>query len=76
MAARGLVNGRGPRRRRGRDRTFRSVVSDTDTPKSFLERCTLSAEGTVPIVSLFLIEEAFDALFGSLLKFFVVDANL
>ena len=29
------VNGRGPLRRSGRDRAFRPVVSDTDTPKKF-----------------------------------------
>ena len=33
MAARGLVNGRGPLRSSGRDSAKR-VVSDTDTPKS------------------------------------------
>ena len=37
MAARGLVNGRGPRRRRGRDSAKR-VVSDTDTSKVLLEK--------------------------------------
>jgi len=36
MAARGLVNGRGPLRSSGRDSAKR-VVSDTDTPKSSLE---------------------------------------
>ena len=39
MAARGHVNGRGPRRRRGRDSAKR-VVSDTDTPKSLY--CVIS----------------------------------
>ena len=37
MAARGLVNGRGPSRSDGRDSAKR-VVSDTDTPKSFPEK--------------------------------------
>ena len=32
------VNGRGPPRSGGRDRAFRPVVSDTDTPKSFREK--------------------------------------
>ena len=36
MAARGLVNGRGPLRSSGRDSAKR-VVSDTDTPKVLLE---------------------------------------
>jgi len=36
MAARGLVNGRGPLRSSGRDSEKR-VVSDTDIPKSSLE---------------------------------------
>ena len=40
MAARGHVNGRGPRRRRGRDSAKR-VVSDTDTPKKFPEERTI-----------------------------------
>ena len=37
MAARGLVNGRGPLRRSGRDSAKR-VVSDTDTPKVLLDK--------------------------------------
>ena len=50
MAARGLVNGRGPRRRRGRDSAARRVVSETDTLKSspdnwrhFVSTCNLSS---------------------------------
>ena len=49
MAARGLVNGRGPPRSGGRDSAKR-VVSDTDTPKSSLEYRTKYTKGTVPIV--------------------------
>ena len=40
MAARGHVNGRGPRRRRGRDSAKR-VVSDTDTLKNTHEEPSL-----------------------------------
>ena len=35
-----------------RDSAVRRVVSDTDTPKSFLDNSTTSTEGTVPIVLL------------------------
>ena len=34
-----------------RDSAARRVVSDTDTPKSFLDNCTTSAKGTVPNAS-------------------------
>ena len=48
MAARGLVNGRDPRRRRGRDSAFRRVVSDTYTLIfTRMEPSLLSEDGNI-----------------------------